>query len=70
MPGTGFYVSDLEGRKIEDMFMTLSGKPVPVHTVNKSKKDPTVLEVDVEAAWKELGLTTRWSNEVVIKLFL
>jgi hypothetical protein len=66
----GFYVSDLADRKIDDMFVTLSGKPVPVHTVKKSAKDKTVLEVDVEMAWKELELSTRWSNECVVKLFL
>jgi hypothetical protein len=60
----------LKTRKIDDLFVTIAGTPVPVYTVTKSRKDPAVLEVDIKAAWKELGLRTRWSNEVVVKLFL
>jgi len=52
------------------MFVILAGFPVPVHTVQKSKSDKRVLEVDVVAAWKELGLQTKWSNEVALQFFL
>ncbi|KAF8542529.1 glycoside hydrolase superfamily [Trichophaea hybrida] len=66
----GFYISDLKTRKIDDLFVTIANTPVPVHTVTKSQMDSTVLEVDIETAWREKGLRTRWSNEVVVKLFL
>lgn len=52
------------------MFITILGRPIPVRTVTKSTKDPAVLEVDVEGAWKELGLGATWSNEVLVKLFI
>ena len=68
--GTGFYVSNLEERKIEDLFMTIMDRPIPVETVSKSFVDPTVLEVDIEKAWKKMGLRATWSNETVLKFFL
>jgi len=50
--------------------ITIQGKVLPVHTVNISKVDEHVLEVDVEAAWKELDLDAGWSNEVEAKIYI
>lgn len=46
------------------------GSPVPACTVTKSKTDPRVLEIDVETAWREMGLKVQWSNEVAVELYL
>jgi hypothetical protein len=66
----GFYVSDLKKRTINRLFMTLSGKPVPVHTVSRCKQDPAVLRVDILAAWKELDLSSGWANDATLKFFM
>jgi len=52
------------------MLITILGKVVPLHTVRVSEADVHVLEVDIETAWSELGLQSRWSNEVKIKVFI
>lgn len=55
---------------IEDDFMvTIQGQAIPPSTVSISKADKHVLEVDVEAAWKELALKASWSNEVEVKAY-
>jgi hypothetical protein len=41
-----------------------------VHTVSVSKVDEHVLQIDTEKAWKELGLESRWSNEVEVKIYI
>ena len=55
---------------IEDGFLiTIQDKPVPVETVRKSPDSEYVLEVDVETAWKKMGLEPGWSNEVPVKVY-
>ncbi|EGX91271.1 raffinose synthase Sip1 [Cordyceps militaris CM01] len=63
----GVYISSLASLTVDDNFMvTIFGHPVPRHTVRVSSSADTVLEVDVEAAWKELGLDSGWSNELEV----
>ncbi|KAM3558606.1 hypothetical protein ARSEF4850_004509 [Beauveria asiatica] len=63
----GLYVSSLPDMTIDDNFMvTIFGHPVPRDTVRISRNADTVLEVDVQTAWKELGLDSGWSNELEI----
>ncbi|PQK11122.1 hypothetical protein BB8028_0002g14400 [Beauveria bassiana] len=63
----GVYVSSLPNMTIDDNFMvTIFGHPVPRHTVRISRNADTVLEVDVQTAWKELGLDSGWSNELEV----
>ena len=52
------------------MLITILGKVIPEHTVSVSKLNPKVLEVDLETAWKEMGLDSGWSNEVGVKIFI
>ena len=60
----GVYVSTLHEKSVaDDVLVMISEKVVPVHTVNIAEQAP-VLEVDVEAAWEEMGLVAGWSNEV------
>ncbi|OAA44532.1 raffinose synthase Sip1 [Beauveria brongniartii RCEF 3172] len=63
----GLYVSSLPDMTIDDNFMvTIFGHPVPRDTVRISRNADTVLEVDVQTAWKELGLDSGWSNELEV----
>lgn len=50
--------------------VTILDQVIPVHTVSISKVDSQVLEIDAEAAWKELKLGSRWSNELEVKVTL
>ncbi|KEY65120.1 hypothetical protein S7711_04210 [Stachybotrys chartarum IBT 7711] len=66
----GLYISELPNLSIQDHFMvTIQGKPLPVETVEVSRDDEHVLEVDVERAWNEMELKSGWSNEVEVKLY-
>ncbi|PGH14075.1 hypothetical protein AJ80_06079 [Polytolypa hystricis UAMH7299] len=73
----GLYISDLETKTVENNFMVmLSGVAVPQHTVRKSNTGcgpggkANVLEIDIEAAWTEMGLSSGWLNEVVVHIFM
>lgn len=60
----GIYVSTLQKNSVEDdVLIMISEKVVPMHTVKIAEQAP-VLEVDVEAAWNEMGLEAGWSNEI------
>lgn len=48
--------------------ITILGKVVPIEAVGISGVDKHVLEVDVERAWRILGLDPGWSNEVGVKI--
>lgn len=49
--------------------ITIQGEPIPVHTVSVDEGDEHVLNVDIETAWKEMGLQSGWSNEVQVKIY-
>ncbi|EEH41614.1 hypothetical protein PAAG_03177 [Paracoccidioides lutzii Pb01] len=71
----GIYISDSTCRTVEGNFLVLlHGQVVPMHTVQlKAAEDgtgKTVLAIDVETAWKELGLVSGWSNEVFVQIFM
>jgi hypothetical protein len=66
----GIYISSLPSLRIErDFIATIQGQPIPPHTASVNKADQCVLEVDIEAAWNEMGLEARWSNEVEVKVY-
>jgi hypothetical protein len=68
---TGIYISDLPKRSfIDSLLITILGEVIPVHTVSVSKVDSHVLEIDIESAWKELNLESKWSNEVEVKIYI
>jgi hypothetical protein len=52
------------------MIITILGKVLPLSTIQNSKIDSHVLEIDIAAAWKELDLEAGWSNEVEVKIFI
>lgn len=70
----GLFISNLQEKSVIDHFMVLvSGKPVPVETVSmESGQDCTenVLSIDVERAWREMGLESGWSNEISVRVFM
>ncbi|KAI1479328.1 glycoside hydrolase family 36 protein [Daldinia eschscholtzii] len=66
----GVYISSLPDMLIErDFMVTIQGQPIPPHTATINKVDGHVLDIDVETAWKEMGLTPGWSNEVEVKVY-
>ncbi|OJD19921.1 hypothetical protein AJ78_00115 [Emergomyces pasteurianus Ep9510] len=70
----GVYISDIATRTIDKDFMVLlSGRAVPRHTVQMQRAGAggqKVLAIDVAAAWKEMGLVSGWSNEVVVQILM
>lgn len=66
----GIYISTLPEMSLADDFMgTIQGQVIPVDTVSVNKASSSILEIDVEKAWKELSLKPGWSNEVQVKLY-
>ena len=67
----GVYISSLPKMSIDNEFLaTIQGQAIPPDTVSVSKASKYVLEVNVEKAWKDLNLSSGWSNEVEIKLYI
>ena len=57
---------------ISDFMVTVLGQAIPFHTLHVGGTgDGTgrVLEIDLETAWKEMGLSSGWSNEVEVKVY-
>lgn len=71
-PLLGIYVSTLPAHSItEDLLILISGRPIPLSAISRSKISDSVLEVDVEKAWKELQMPGGgWSNEVGMEVFI
>ena len=46
----------------------IRNQPIPAHTVKVAKNNDKVLEIDVEAAWREMGLEAGWGNEVGVEV--
>ncbi|OTA80869.1 glycoside hydrolase family 36 protein [Hypoxylon sp. CO27-5] len=66
----GAYISSLPDMSIErDFMVTIQGQPIPPHTVAVNAANDHVLNIDVETAWKEMGLEAGWSNEVEVKIY-
>lgn len=53
-----------------DFMVTIQGEPIPPHTVTINKDSDYVLNIDIETAWKEMGLEAGWANEVEVKVYL
>ncbi|KKY29813.1 putative glycoside hydrolase family 36 protein [Diaporthe ampelina] len=66
----GIYISRLPDMSLDDDFMaTIQGQVIPRHTVSVNKTSSSILEIDIEKAWKELDLKPGWSNEVEVKVY-
>lgn len=65
----GVYFSQLQVWDIDEHFMVLiSGQAVPRKAV--WKENGRILAIDVEEAWREMGLEAGWSNEVNVSVLL
>lgn len=51
------------------MIMIL-GKAIPLSVVKKSEASESLLEIDIEQAWKEMELDSGWSNEVTVEIMI
>ncbi|PHH88807.1 hypothetical protein CDD83_7030 [Cordyceps sp. RAO-2017] len=61
----GIYVSAPAARPAaHDLRATIGGQPVPQRFIRVSKEDESVFEVDLESAWKEMGIGASSGNEV------
>lgn len=66
----GIYISSLPSLSLKDtVIATIQGQPIPFHTASVSKSDEHIMELDIEAAWNEMGLESGWANEVEVKVF-
>lgn len=65
---SGVYISNLPELSIEDHFMvTILGQPIPPRTVRKANEN--VVEIDIEAAWNEIGRPTGFSDDLDLKVY-
>ncbi|KAL9127597.1 MAG: hypothetical protein Q9217_003555 [Psora testacea] len=66
----GIFISDLKGRSVGDNFLaTIRNRVVPQHTVTISM-EASVLEIDLEKAWIEMGLQSGYGNEIVVEVLM
>jgi len=69
----GVYISSFESKLVRDgCLVTLQGAVVPVHTVRVGGGGGggKVMEIDLQAAWDEMGLQPLWGDEVNVKVVL
>ncbi|RMZ75744.1 hypothetical protein DV737_g5153, partial [Chaetothyriales sp. CBS 132003] len=64
-----------DGWNKDDMMVLIQGMPVPADKVTVTKNagdgdDGFVIEIDILTAWKEMGLSPGWSNEVGVEVFI
>ncbi|KAF2840507.1 glycoside hydrolase family 36 protein [Patellaria atrata CBS 101060] len=65
----GLWIEGLNKKSLDEDFIALIfGKPVPPHCVQTTEE--SVLEIDLETAWKESDQKAGWSNEVSIEMFI
>ncbi|KAL6892728.1 family 36 glycoside hydrolase [Trichoderma longibrachiatum] len=65
----GVYISALTEMSVKENFMVmLQNVAVPIETVRFSERDPRVLEIDIETAWKDLKLEAGFKDEVEVKV--
>ncbi|MCJ1276394.1 hypothetical protein MMC21_004199 [Puttea exsequens] len=66
----GIYISTLHPRSIDDdLLVLIQEKVVPVETVTVDAAN-MVLSVDVETAWREMGLEAGWGKEVRVVVLM
>ncbi|KAK9249513.1 glycoside hydrolase superfamily [Lipomyces tetrasporus] len=65
----GIYMSDLRSfsNAITKLLITIQGSVVPMSSVSS---EGNILKIDVTKAWTELNLSSKWSNEVSLRLYI
>lgn len=67
----GIWISNLDDIDLKTQtFALIKEQPIPFPCVSKSKEDSSVLEIDAERAWKELGLSDDYMNEVTVDIYI
>ncbi|KAL8859667.1 MAG: hypothetical protein Q9178_003781 [Gyalolechia marmorata] len=68
----GIYVSTLPSAETlyDHTMVLIHNRPIPPHTVKVAENNGKVLEIDVETAWKEMGLEAGWGNEVGVDIII
>ncbi|KAK9467762.1 glycoside hydrolase superfamily [Lipomyces arxii] len=65
----GVYISDF-GVTVEastKLLITIQGTVIPLDTISSAGN---VLKIDVAKAWKDLNLNSRWSNEILLRIYI
>ena len=71
LTSSGIYISTLQSFSIRDHFIILIyNRAIPIDTVSISKTSTSILEIDVQRAWNEMGLNRGWSNELSVDVFI
>ncbi|KAK9373625.1 glycoside hydrolase superfamily [Lipomyces chichibuensis] len=65
----GIYMSDLGSlsTSITKLLITIQGSVVPLSSVSS---EDNILKIDLTKAWTELDLSSKWSNEVSLRLYI
>ncbi|KAK9364011.1 glycoside hydrolase superfamily [Lipomyces starkeyi] len=65
----GIYMSDLGSlsTSITKLLITIQGSVVPLSSVSS---EDNILKIDLTKAWTELNLSSKWSNEVSLRLYI
>ncbi|KAL9035877.1 MAG: hypothetical protein Q9214_006389 [Letrouitia sp. 1 TL-2023] len=67
----GVYISTLPALSVTDNVMVvIQERGVPPETVEVSKASDKILEIDVETAWRQMGLKTGWANTVKVVVYV
>jgi len=71
----GIWISDAKKRNVEDLMVLMQSRPIPqdkvsIVTEGADGESAGVVQIDIESAWEEMGLSPGWSNEVGVELFL
>lgn len=66
----GVFISDVEKRDLgEDFMIMIQGRAIPMHCASINM-DESLLEVDTEKAWKEMGLQAGYGNELGMDIYV
>lgn len=66
----GIYISDLSAaggmEAVTKLLITIQGLVMPLSALST---EGNILRIDLESAWRDLDLQSRWSNEVALRIY-
>lgn len=65
----GVYISDLtmSADVVLKLLVTIQGIVIPLSTLST---EGNILKIDVATAWKDMGLNSRYSNEIPLRIYV
>ncbi|KAK9454575.1 raffinose synthase or seed imbibition protein Sip1-domain-containing protein [Dipodascopsis uninucleata] len=65
----GVYISDLSLTldSINGLLVTIQGEVMPISAIST---EGDLLQMDLKKSWDELGLESKWSNEIAVRIFI